>query len=746
MDFKCSININIIDKGDPRTAGWKSYVMNTEKLVGAIKTGYAFSPGVINPEFFANPYKEDGKLRTKPMEKDILSAQLFGIDIDNDKSVHNKETKKHDKSRLTEEEGYVTFKEVSENEWIKNNALFVYTTPSHKEEWNKFRIVFLLPNEFTDIDSYKNLVEIFIKKFKSDKACRNIDRMFFGSQNAEVVIYDKQLTDEELERVMMQDAQEEEAVQVEEETYQNYHQHRSFEISPEQAEKMLEYIPKQMCYDEWGKVVSAIGNTFDEGTAVRLIENWSPDTTMGTEYKIKHRSAKPQIASVIWLASQNGFDKTLLYGGMTNGFSHKNGTKGKKSGEKLTAEEEKQKQSQVEIVEKYLNEKYKLRYNTMRGYTEFMTGEMKEYEQMTDRDVNEIWRQLQTKKLNVKKTNIEAIIDSNFVEEFHPLKHYFEHLPEWDGDDHIGNFIKLFVVEEGQEARWNLYFTKWIVAVVACATERGINHTCPVLVGGQSIGKTTIINKLVPKQLAEYYATGAINPKDKDSKLLVVENFLINLDELETSTNDEIGHLKSLMTIEQQTIRRPFGRRAETLRRRASFIGSVNKGEFLSDLTGTRRFLAVDVKEIKFQDSFNIDKLYSHARHLLRSDFQHWFDKEETLLINESNDKYMFFLPEEELIVQHFKPFDPDDKTTVGPTGIVEEKLMTATDIFDYLQLKHPSTKLSLRKLGQVLKNAGFVQKSRRVNGGKTMRIYSVTKLEAGDFSLSGKNENEKLF
>lgn len=745
MNFNCSINQNIIDKGDPRSAGWGSYGVSTEDLTGAVKMGYAFSPGVINPEFFANPMTADGKLRTKPKETDVLNAQIFGIDIDNDKKVHNPETKKYDKTRLTEEEGYTTYKEVSENEWIKKYALFIYTTPSHTPEWNKFRIVFLLPNVINDIPSYKNAVEIFIKKFNSDTACKNIDRMFFGSQNCEMVIYDQQITEEELERIMMRDAEEDEGIKVDDKEYQNYHQNNLFEVTPEQAEKMLECIPREMDYNSWGKVVSAIGNTFDEGTAVRLIESWSPDKTYGTAYKIQHRSDKPQIGSVIWLATQNGYNKTELYGGIKNGFPNKNGTSGKK-GEKLTAEEEKVRQTQVQIVEKYLNEKYKLRYNTMRGYTEFMTGEMKEYEQMTDRDVNEIWRQLQTQKLNVKKTNIEAIIDSNFVENFHPLKHYFETLPPWDGEDHISNFINLFTVGEGQEARWKLYFTKWIVAVVACATERGINHTCPVLVGGQSIGKTTIINKLVPKELTEYYATGAINPKDKDSKLLVVENFLINLDELETSTNDEIGHLKSLMTIEHQTIRRPFGRRAETLRRRASFIGSVNKGEFLSDLTGTRRFLAVDIKEIKFQETLNIDQLYAQAYNELNSDFQHWFDKEETLLINESNDKYMFFSPEEELIVRHFKPFDPEDKSLIGPSGIPEQELMTATDIFDYLQLKHPSTKLSLRKLGQVLKNAGFVQKSKRINGGKTMRIYSVTKLQAGDFNLSGQNDNETLF
>lgn len=746
MNFNCSINQNIIDKGDPRSAGWGSYGVSTEDLTGAVKMGYAFSPGVINPEFFANPMTADGKLRTKPKEADILNAQIFGIDIDNDKKVHNPETKKYDKTRLTEEEGYTTYAEVSENEWIKKYALFVYTTPSHTPEWNKFRIVFLLPNVIDDIPSYKNAVEIFIKKFNADPACKNIDRMFFGSQNCEMVIYDQQITEEEMERILVRDAEEDEGIKSEDKTYQNYHQNNLFEVTPEQAEKMLECIPREMDYNSWGKVVSAIGNTFDEGTAVRLIENWSPDKTYGTAYKIQHRSEKPQIGSVIWLATQNGYDKTELYGGIKNGFPNKNGTSGKK-GEKLTAEEEKQKQSQVEIVEKYLNEKYKLRYNTMKGYTEYMTGPMTIFTQMTDRDTNTIWKNLQKRKLNVRKATLDAVIDSDFVENFHPLKHYFEHLPEWDRENHFDKFVKRFTVQEGQEKQWNLYFTKWIVGVVACAIERGINHTCPVLVGTQSIGKTTIINKLVPKELKEYYATGAINPKDKDSKLLVVENFLINLDELETSGYEEIGHLKSLMTIEDVTIRRPFGRRAETMRRHGSFIASVNKGEFLSDLTGTRRFLAVDVKEIKFQEPLDIDQLYAQAYYeLTEQNFQYWFDKEETQTINESNEKFMFFSSEEELIVRHLKPYNSEDKTVVGPSGIVEQELMTATDIFDYLQKLHPNTKLSLRRLGQVLKNTGFQQKLERLHGGKVMRVYSVTKLQSGDFSFSGKNENEVLF
>lgn len=382
-----------------------------------------------------------------------------------------------------------------------------------------------------------------------------------------------------------------------------------------------------------------------------------------------------------------------------------------------------------EFIEEWLNERYNFRYNIVKGYVEFSPIDKDDYIQLTDKHTNEFWRDLMKENVTTTRTYLDNLIDSGFSKDYHPFKTFFKNLPEWDGNDHIEQFISLIKVEKQYENLWNKYFTRWIIGVIATALERGLNHNCIVLKGGQGIGKTTIINKLIPKELQEYYATTQITPQDKDSKLLLTDSFMINLDELESSTRNEVGHLKSLMTLEQVTARRPYGRRAEILKRRASFIASVNRTSFLSDLTGSRRFLVVEVKDIDFQKEFDVYQLYAQALHHFKNGMQFWFTKEEIPEINEANKQFEILRPEEELIVEYFEPYDFDDEIS-GKDLITQSnanptiKLMTATDILNTLS-KKSSAQLNSRILGQILSNLNFKQKLIKENG-IVKRVYAL--------------------
>jgi len=298
MKFKLSINKNLINKGDPRLNGWVNAEFNDHELKLHIEQGYAFCGGVL----------KDGVGTKKPTSSDILCAQLISIDIDNETKIYNKDSKSYDSNIKSIEDGYLPYDIALSDPWHHDNALLIYKTPSHTEEHHRFRIVFLLPEPIYDPIEYSKIAEVFIEKYGSDKSCKNIDRLFFGNQGADVFVFGKQLSMKELIR----SSNIPEAIKKEEYKYEKTGYNGN--LTEDQVAEMLSYIPRRMDYLEWGKIVSAVGNYFDETTAVRLIENWSPDENNGTLYKIKHRSKRPQIGSVIFYAGLYGYDKSKLYG------------------------------------------------------------------------------------------------------------------------------------------------------------------------------------------------------------------------------------------------------------------------------------------------------------------------------------------------------------------------------------------------------------------------------------------------
>lgn len=755
MKFQLSINKNIINKGNPSLPGWENASFDEYQLADHIKAGYAYSGGVM---------VSDEVNQKKPKVSDIDFSEIISVDIDNSKKVHNAETGKFDSHKLTDEEGYVSFDEVVANKWIMNNSLMVYTTASHTPEHHKFRIIFVLPKQINDAQVYSDIAQILIEKFKGDKSCKDICRLFFGNSNAEIKVFGCRLEEVQINDIF--DKQNDEPKFI-----ANYSTSNDVSITPDMVREMLSHIPKELDYDEWGKVVSGIGNYFDENTAVQLVESWSPDINQGTLYKIKHRSPKPTIASVIYLAEKHGFDKSKLYpkrsklGG--NGTAKKNhGTIGRngKTYNIDTGDDEEPKEidifsdnaakrSDIEYIEKFLENHFKLRYNVINNKTEYAeinteTGEIsEEFVPISDTMVNSIWRSinkaLRFKKIKVPVNKIEYILNSDFVEKFNPFEEYFNNLPEWDGHDYVLEFMSLIKVPDDQLELWDFYFRKWIRGVVACALGRGINHSCLVLAGPQGIGKTSIIGKLVPEELKKYYLISQINPQDKDSKTALSENFLINLDELESVTrHDEIGHLKSLMTIDSITVRRPYARHAENSPRRASFCGSINKNMFLTDLTGSRRFLVIETETIDFLRKFDIDQLYAQVLWEINNKFEWWFAGKEIDRINEANAKYQIVTAEEELLLKYFKlpkkDLNKDDIDIKLKTK--EFSYMTNTEIFDKIS-KNKNFRLSPHKLGQVLKKMGFEQILRRDPETQSVgRVYLVKELSIAEINEDNEN------
>lgn len=181
MILNLSINKSMINKANPSLYGWKNAEMTGEELGDHIHNGFAFSPGVLKPN-------ASGR---KPSIKDIKFAHILAIDIDNDIKSYNSLTKKYDKRIKTIDEGYKTYSETIKEDFIKNNALLVYTTPSHKVGFERFRMVFVIEKQINNPVEYRQIITPLIDRFGGDKSCSNIDRLFYGHRDCQLEYFGK---------------------------------------------------------------------------------------------------------------------------------------------------------------------------------------------------------------------------------------------------------------------------------------------------------------------------------------------------------------------------------------------------------------------------------------------------------------------------------------------------------------------------------------------------------------------------
>lgn len=377
----------------------------------------------------------------------------------------------------------------------------------------------------------------------------------------------------------------------------------------------------------------------------------------------------------------------------------------------------------ISEAEDFLDERYDFRYNIISGKTEFRIKGTQTYNDIDDNQLNSLYRSLQKYHIKIGIDSLASLLHSDFVLSYNPFAEYYDALPVWDGTDYfeiLAGTIKL--KNQNDNELFRIHLKKWLVNTVACAiSESETNQNALIFVGEQGKYKTTWLNRLVPKKLNKYKFVGTINPDNKDTLIHLSECMLINLDELETLRKSSMGALKSIMTLPHIRIRRPYGRIAENLIRRASFVGSINNSNFLNDETGTRRFLTHEIESIDLVTEVDMDKIHAQAYHLYKSNFQYWFNMDEIKTVNDHNEQFAVIATEDELISKYYRPAT-DIEIVNG-----ECLFKTATDVATNIKNKtdYSMTKSSARDFGMSLTKTGF--RSKKL---KQTKMYAVIELE----------------
>jgi hypothetical protein len=389
-------------------------------------------------------------------------------------------------------------------------------------------------------------------------------------------------------------------------------------------------------------------------------------------------------------------------------------------------DEDKPKPTQIDRLELFLSNKYVFRHNIVSGKLEFQYFGKKKWNVMNDFIENSMLRECLKGRIKTNLSSLRNLLYSDFCVLFNPFEDYFFNLPSYDEKtDYITELAN--TITTTKQDLWQQCFKKWLVAMVGCVLDdKVINHTVIVFSGKQGLGKTTWVEKLVPKPLKEYLFSGTINPNNKDTLVQLSECMLINLDELENLNRSEIGSLKEIITKTQIRMRKAYGHNNETMPRRASFAGSVNTAQFLNDSTGSRRFLCFELEGIKYQHNVDINMAFSQALFLFKSGFRYWFDQEEIKNITANNEQYQLHSPEEELLLTWFEPCPKEEATLFLNASQIAAKLADRT--------KLNLNDATINKLGKALKKHNFIKISK-----KTGYVYAVNELSYEEVDVKNK-------
>ena len=363
---------------------------------------------------------------------------------------------------------------------------------------------------------------------------------------------------------------------------------------------------------------------------------------------------------------------------------------------------------------KYLNSKYSLRYNTISLEFEIKRTSDKQW---SDLNLNSLFIELTQSGIDIPINKLEILVRSHLISRYNPISEYFENLEDWDGEDHIKNLCSY--VKTNDDNAFLYHMEKWFTRAVLCALEKEkINKHCLVLANTiQNSGKSTYLRFFIPKKLMNYLSEDI--GLDKDSRIKLCKNLIINLDELSILAKADINSLKAFISKTHINERLPYARKAEYLERICSFVGSTNKTDFLTDESGSVRWIIFEVTEkINFNYSMeiNIDKVWSQA--YFNAYKRKGFNPELTLAdISENekrNERFTQMTLEQEMVNKFFEPSDN------------LEEFKTATEVM--MDLSTQGIRLNHLKIGRALSSFKFprVKHPQRQIYGYLIRLKTI--------------------
>ncbi len=359
----------------------------------------------------------------------------------------------------------------------------------------------------------------------------------------------------------------------------------------------------------------------------------------------------------------------------------------------------------------YLLSRYQFRYNAVMKYTEYRPNNswVGDFMPVDDRMLKSMTIAVQLADIHVTINDVKNFLGSSYIPSYSPIESYlYSCSGKWDGKDRIRALARTVPTTN---KHWEDWFYTWFLGMVdqwrSTYRRQYGNSTMPLLISKQGFNKSTFCRRLVPPFLSWGYNDNLILSEKRQVLQGMAQFLLVNLDEFnQISPQVQQGFLKNLLQLPTVKIKPPYGSHVEEFPRLASFIATSNMTDILSDPSGSRRFLGVELTgPIDVSQRINYEQLYAQAMQALERGEKSYFDAAENAEIMQSNLQFQQVSVAKQCFLEVFEPTNDAEKG----------EYMTAASIFDVLKQKFGSSLQvsSLSNFGRELQNIDGLENKR---------------------------------
>ena len=373
--------------------------------------------------------------------------------------------------------------------------------------------------------------------------------------------------------------------------------------------------------------------------------------------------------------------------------------------------------SNIVSMMQLLESRYDFRYNTVMKYVEYLPKDKGwyGYRPVEPRVQKRMTLEVQLADIRVSIKDVRNFLESDYIKNYNPIEEYlFQCYDKWDGKDHIRALARTVPTANPHWADW---FYTWFLGMVD--QWRGYSHrqygnsVAPLLISKQGYNKSTFCRRLLPPELQWGYSDNLILSEKRQVYQAMAQFMVINLDEFnQISPQVQQGFLKNLIQLPTLKYKPPYGSHVMEFPRLASFIATSNMKDILSDPSGNRRFIGVELTgPIDVSVRPNYQQLFAQALSALNNGEKSYFDVQQVKLIMKSNSQFEIIQPIDQYFLLYFELVDNEK----------EGEYLTAAEIFDYLKKQIGSSiKInSLMGFGRKLANMSELKHKRFADGMK---------------------------